>query len=90
MEVFFGSHLHDVLVAANASSFESLAGQLFSLQRDEVHAEGELISGSPLSAKIKDADLSIWHTTAITGLGVWLVLAIPIASRRASSHGDSD
>jgi len=90
VEAFLSSHLNDVFVAANASCFESLAGNLLSLQRDEVNAEGELISGSPLSAKIKDADLSIRHTAAITGLGVWLVLAIPVASRGSSSHGDSD
>jgi hypothetical protein len=90
VEAFLGSHLNDVLVAANASCFESLAGQLFSLQRDKVEAEGEFISGSLLSAKVKDADLSIWHTTAITGLGVRPVLAVPVTSRRASSHGDSD
>lgn len=83
VEVILGSHLGNVLVAANTGCFEGLAGQLLSLQRDEVDAEGELICCGLLSAKVKDADLTIWHTTAIAGLGVRLVLAIPVASSRA-------
>lgn len=83
VEGILGSHLGNVFVAANATSFEGLAGQLLSLQRDKVHAEGELICGSLLTTKIKDTDLGVWHTTAITGLGVRPVLAIPVAPSRA-------
>lgn len=80
VEGLFGSHLGNVLVAANTGSLECLAGDLFSLQGNEVDTEGELIRLSLLTTKIKDADLGVWHTTAITGLGIGLVLAIPIAS----------
>jgi len=79
VKIILSSHLGDILVAANPSSLEGLAGQLLALEGDEMSAEGELIDGGFLAAEVEDADLGIRHTTAVAGLGVWLVLTVAVA-----------
>ena len=49
-------------------------------------AEWELVDASLLPAQIEDPDLGIWHTTAEPGLGVRLVLAIPVTPGRTATH----
>ena len=49
--------LGDVLVGANTSCFESLAGELLVLIGDKVAAEGELVHRGTLAAKIEDTNL---------------------------------
>jgi hypothetical protein len=47
-----------------------------------VHTVGELINTLLLHPNIVDPDLWVRDTTAVPGLGVWLVLDLAIASRR--------
>jgi len=88
MEVILASKLSDVFVAANTSGLESLAGELLYFEGDEMGAEWELINAGLLTSEVEDSDLGIRDTTAVAGLGVWLVLAITVASCWTSSHDD--
>jgi hypothetical protein len=51
-----------------------------------MNACGELVDTGLLPTQIKDADLGVWHTTVEAGLGIWLVLAVAVTPRWASSH----
>ncbi len=51
-----------------------------------MYAEGELIDGGTLAAEVKNADLGIGDTAAEAGLGVWLVLAVAVATSRTATH----
>jgi hypothetical protein len=82
VELVFTAELHQVLVAANAASFESLGAQLFIFIRHEMNAEWEVIDVSPLSAQVEDADLGVWDTTAETRLWVRFVFTVAIAKKR--------
>jgi len=46
-----------------------------------VSTEREVIDRRLLAAKIVDTDLRIWHTTAVAGLDVRLVLLVTITFR---------
>ena len=50
----------------------------------------KLIDGCFLSTQVKDPDLGVRDSSAETRLGVWLVLAVTITSRRSSSHFDNN
>jgi hypothetical protein len=80
VERVLATELGDVLVARDATSLKSLRRQLLILNGDEVSAEGELVSGGALTAKVKDANLRVGDTTAIAGLDVGLTLAIAVAT----------
>jgi len=86
VERVLATKLGDVLVARDAASLKSLRRQLLVLDRDQVSAEGELVSGGTLAAKVKDADLCVGDTTAIAGLDVGLTLAIAVATCRTATH----
>jgi len=58
--------LHQVLVAADTSGLEGLRRQLLVLVRDKVNAEWELIAPGLLATQIKDTDLWIWNTSAVS------------------------
>jgi hypothetical protein len=88
METFLASNLDEVLVGANTGGLEGLRAQLLILVRDHVDAEGEVIDGSALAAKIEDADLGVRNTTVKPRFGVRLVLAVAVASRGTTSHLD--
>lgn len=77
---------HEVLVAGDTGSLKSLGRDLLLLAGDHVDTAGEGVNISRLLAKIEDAKLAIGHTTAETGLGERLVLAIPVATRRTTTH----
>ena len=64
MEGVLSGGLGDVLVGADASSFECLARELFVFVGDEVSAEGEVIDGSTLSAQVEDPDLILTSVTS--------------------------
>ena len=82
VEGILPSTLGHVLVASNAGSLKSLTGNILLLPAHQVDTEGELIHSLLLHPNIIDPDLGIRDTTAVPGLGVWLVLDLAIASCR--------
>ena len=59
VEGVLADFLDHVLVAANAGSLQSLAGDLLVLHGQQVGTQRELINASLLAAHVKDADLGI-------------------------------
>jgi len=88
MERLLSRGLHHVLVGANTGSLESLGGQLLVLVGDHVDAQGELVDIGLLATEIEDANLGVGHTTVEPGLGVRLVLAVPVATGGSPGHFD--
>jgi len=39
-----------------------------------------------LPTQIKDADFGVWNTTVEAGFGIWLVLAVAVATCWTSRH----
>jgi hypothetical protein len=78
--------LAQVLVAANATSFESFSRELFMLVGDEMNAEREIVYSSLLTTKIVDSNLGVGDTTAESALGVGLVLTVTITASRTTTH----
>jgi hypothetical protein len=89
VERILAASLGDVLVASDASSFESLAGKLLLLERHQVNAVGELLYIGLLTTEVEDAELSIRDTTAVARLDVRLVFAIAIAPRRSYTRANT-
>jgi len=58
--------LHHVLVGADTSGLKGLRRKLLVLVRDEVNAEWKLIASGFLATQIKDADLWVWDTSAVS------------------------
>jgi hypothetical protein len=79
--------LAQVLVAANATSFESFSRELFILVGDEMNAEREIVDSSLLTTKIVNSNLGVGDTTTESALGVGLVLAVTVATSRTATHG---
>jgi hypothetical protein len=88
METFFAGNLDKVLVGADTGSFKGLGTQLFVLVGNHVHAEREFVDIGTLSSKIEDTDLGVRHTTVESRFGIWLVLAVSVASSGSSGHLD--
>jgi len=86
VETFLSGDLDEVLVGANTSGLEGLGAQLFILVGDEVDAQREIVDGRALSAQIEDTNLGVRYTTVEAGLGVRLVLAVPVATSGTTSH----
>lgn len=82
VETFLTAHLHQVLVAGDTGSLQSLGGQLLTLVRHQVDGAGELIYGRALGTQVINADLRIWYTTQVARLDVRLVLAVAVATSR--------
>ena len=59
---------------------------LLKLVGGKVSTEREVIDRRLLAAEIIDADLRIWHTTAVAGLDVWFVLLVTVALRRTAEE----
>jgi len=87
MESILTDGLDEVLVGADSSSFHSFRGKLFQFVGDHDDVSWEEEDGGLLRSKIVDSDLRVWDTSAESRLGVRLVLAIPIASGWAATHG---
>jgi len=87
MERIFTDGLGKVLVGADSSSFHSFGRKLFQLIGDHDDVSWEEEDGGLLRSKIVDSNLGVWDTSTESGLGVRLVLAIPIASGWAATHG---
>merc|ERR1719435_18725 len=86
VELVFAAVLHEVLVAADTSGLQGLAGQLLQLVGHQVNRQRELINSSLLTSKIEDPDLRVRDTTVEPALGVRLVLAVAIALGRSPTH----
>ena len=86
VEGFLVGVLGHVLVGLNTGGFKGFRGDLFEFARDDVNDGGELINVSLTSTEIVGADLGIGDTTAEAGLGVRLVLAETVATRRTATH----
>lgn len=57
VEGILAGGLRDILVGADTGGFESFRGELLVLVGDQVAAEGELVDGGTLTAKIENTDL---------------------------------
>lgn len=79
VELILATELHEVLVAANTSGFQSFGAQLFILVGHEMNAEWEVINISLLATEIEDANFCVRYTTAETRLRIRFVFAITIA-----------
>jgi len=88
VERLLSGGLDEVLVGANTGGLEGLGAQLLILVGDQVDAEREVIDGRLLASKIKDTNLGVGHTTVEAGLGVRLVLAVPVATSGTTGHLD--
>ena len=102
MERILADGLDEVLVGADSSSFHSFGRKLFQFIGDHDDVSWEEEDGGLLRSKIVDSDFGVWDTSTESGLifllismkiilalylGVRLVLAIPIASGWAATHG---
>jgi len=75
--------LDHVLVGGDTGSLHGLGTDLFLLPRDQVDAVREKVDSRAFQASIEDADLGVRDTAAEAGLGVGLVLDLPVAAGRA-------
>ena len=75
--------LDHVLVGGDAGGLHGLGADLLLLPRDEVHAVREEVDAGALEARVEDADLGVGDAAAEAGLGVGLVLDLPVAAGRA-------
>ncbi len=82
VERILASILGHVLVASNPSCFQSFTRNVLFLPADQMYAEGELVHPLLLHTHIVDANLRVWHSSTEPRLWVWLVLDLPITSRR--------
>ena len=86
VEVLLTAPGDHVLVAGNSSSFKGLRSDLLLLVANQVDAGGESIMRSLLLADVVHSDLGVGHTSVESGLGVGLVLLVPVAPGWSSWH----
>lgn len=86
METFLSCDLDEVLVGADTGCFERFRAQLLIFVGDKVDAEREFVNVRTLTAKVEDPNLRVGYTTVEPRLGIWLVLAVAVASRWTTSH----
>jgi len=86
VELVLAAVLHEILVAADTSGLQGLAGQLLQLIGHQMDRQWELVNSSPLTPKVKDPNLRVWHTPVEPTLGVGLVLAVAIALGWSPTH----
>ena len=86
MEEVLTGDLDHVLVASDTSGLHSLRGDLFVFIRNKVNSGGEHIARGLLVADVVDTQLGVGDTSAVSGLGVRLILAVAIAASRSSTH----
>eukprot|EP00166_Cyanidium_caldarium_P001862 ctg_1975.g480 len=75
-----------ILLRGHSCRLQRLTGQLLLFVRHQIHAHRVLVGGRLLASQVVDADLGVGHTAAVPRLGVRLVLAVAIATRRPTSH----
>jgi hypothetical protein len=80
VELILTAELYQVLVAANAASFQGFSTELFQFIRHEMNAEWEVIDECLLAAQIEDTDLCVWNTSTETRFWVRLVFTVAITT----------
>jgi len=86
MEEILTGDLDHVLVASDTSGLHSLRSDLLEFVRNEVNGGREHIAGGLLVADVVDTQLGVRDTSAVSGLGVRLILAVAIAASWSSTH----
>ena len=86
VEVLLSASSDHVFVASNSSSFQGLRSDLFLLVANQVNASGESIMRGLLLTNVVHSDLGVGHTSVESGLGIWLVLLVPVAPGWSSWH----
>jgi len=86
VETILSGNLDKVFVGADTGSFESLRRQLLVLIGHQVDAQRELVDTGTLATKIEDLDFRVGDTTVEPRLGVWLVLAVAVATGGTAGH----
>jgi len=86
VERFLSGLGNHVLVSGNTSGLEGFGRDHFLLLGDEMDAAREVVPLGLLLSTVIDADFGVGHTTVVAGLGVRLVLLIPVAASGSSSH----
>ena len=86
MEVLSTNVDEHVLVGSNTGGFESLRGDLLLLVANHMDAGGEKFMLSLLLTAVVHSNLGVGDTTIETRLRIGLVLLVPIAPGRSSSH----
>jgi hypothetical protein len=86
VEEILTSRLDHVLVASDTSSLQSLGRDLFVFIRNKVNSGREHIARSLLVADVVNTQLRVRDTSAVSGLGVRLILAVAIAASWSSTH----
>ena len=87
MEGVLSAELDHVLVSTDTGSLQGLRGQLLLLVGDQMDTRGEIVNMSLLPSEIVDPNLGVRDTTAEPGLGVGLVLAVPVTPGWTATHG---
>jgi len=90
VEEILTSNLDHVLVASNTGSFKGLGSDLLQLIRNEVNSRWECVARSSLVTDVEDTKLGVRDTSAVSGLGVRLVLAVAIAASWSSTHSETN
>ena len=75
-----------VLVAGNSSGLKSLGSDLLLLVANKMDTSWELVISGLLLTDIINSKFWVWHTSVESGLWIWLVLLISIATTWSSSH----
>ena len=79
--------LDNVLVSTDTTSFQGFRRKLFVLVRDQVNAKRKVVNVSLLATQVIDSDLGVRDTTAVSALGIGLVLAVTVATSGTATHG---
>ncbi len=79
VERILATVLYKILVGADTGSFQSFAGKLFVLIREQMNAKGEFIDVDLLPTKIENSNLRIGDTSTESRLRIRLVFTIPVA-----------
>lgn len=86
VESIFTSILGNVLVGTDATCFQCFSRKLLVFVGDKMDAEWIGINGCLLFTQVVDSKLGVGYTTAVSALGVRLVLTIAVATSGTAAH----